>query len=437
MSTHDINIKQDFRVQNGAHILYLFQHQTSYIENLMSYVTDGLAQGHFVVIVDKSEVYQELVRRLSMQFSEEELQSIFFEDSRDFYNVRADFHIESIVDHFGQFISSLPAPSSQHAVRTWARVAWREQPNITAKIEEFEQVADHSVKGQQLVSVCAYDSKEIDADLLVKLQRSHDYFMTDTELISSPLYYSKQHNFPSLAVHSKIESELNVYKSKLDFAHVIAHEVRNPLTIINGYANLIQAREPNLSPDSVNKLVAIGHYVDGIVQELTHLIETEQVLAEDLYMHLESIDPLDVVHHVIELMKVKSMVQNVDFKWSMESPARCSMLGNRMGLRLILSNVLSNAIKYTDEQGTVEFHTETSDNQIRFTVRDNGIGMSSEQLNLLYHKYAKFNDVKSGQGIGLYVVKSLTDRFKGQIRHESELGRGTTVTIEFPLYDEK
>jgi len=154
-------------------------------------------------------------------------------------------------------------------------------------------------------------------------------------------------------------------------------------------------------------------------------------------MRLESIDPLPTVNHVIELMKVKSIVQNITFKWNVDIHSRYLMLGNNMGLRLILSNLISNGIKYSVERGSVEFYTEIYNNRIRFTIRDGGLGMSSNQLNSLYEKYAKFNDSKSGQGIGLYIVKNLTNRFKGQIHYESELGRGTTVTIDFPLSDNK
>ncbi|QQE78561.1 ATP-binding protein [Alicyclobacillus sp. SO9] len=430
-----ISINRDFKVENGAHILYLFQQQTSYLENLVSYVTDGLALGHIVVVVDSTKAYNQLVKRLSIQFSEENLQYVFFENNEQFYNTHEDFHAESIVKHFGQFMASLP--ESSHAVLTWAHVIWRKQPDILTKIDEFEQIADKSVKGQRLVSVCAYDGGEMDANLLVKLQRSHDYFMTDKELIRSPLYASSRAKFPSLSVQSKIESELDLYKSKLDFAHVVSHEVRNPLTIIDGYAKMIRTDEHNLSPDSINKLDAIGYYVDVIDQELTNIIETERVLSEELYMKLEPIEPLGTVHHVIELMKVKSIVQNIDFHWTVDAHEQHLMLANPMGLRLILSNVISNAIKYTETGGRVEFDTSINNNQIRFTVRDNGVGMSVQQLNRLYQKYAKLNDSESGQGIGLYVVKNLTNRFNGQIIFTSEVGLGTTVTIDFPLLHRK
>lgn len=430
-----INIKRDFQVENGAHILYLFEHHASYIDNLLSYVTDGITLGHLVVIIDHIEVYRVVMERLSVLFSEEDLRRVFFDDSHNFYGADAYFHAESVFEYFEQFIRSLP--HSDYALLTWARVVWKDQPDISTKIEQFEQVADHSVRAQRLVSVCAYDGGEIDANLFVKMQRSHNYFMTDKELIRSPLYVSDKTTFPSLAIQSKIESELDLYKSKLDFAHVVSHEVRNPLTIIDGYANMIRSNEHNLTPDSVDKLVSIGHYVAAIDQELTHIIETEQVLSEDLYMRLESINPLDAVHHVIELMKVKSIVQNINFKWSIDPNSRYLMLGNNIGLRLILSNVISNAIKYSVERGTVEFYTEIQNNQIRFTIRDHGMGMSGEQLEAMYQKYAKFNDSRSGQGIGLYIVKNLTDRFNGQIHYESELGRGTTVTIEFPLLNNK
>lgn len=430
-----INIKRNLQLEHGAHILYLFENQVSYLENVVSFTTDGVYMGNLVVVVDYVEIYHLVLERLSVQFSADELQRVFFIECHNFYGADTLFDSGSIIEHFEERVESLP--HSDHAILTWARVVWKEQPDISIKIAKCELLADNSVRMLQTVSVCAYDGGEIDANLLVRLQRSHDYFMTDKEFVRSPLYASDKPVFPSLAVQSKMESELDLYKSKLDFAQVVSHEVRNPLTIIDGYAKMIRNRELNLSPESVDKLVSIGHYVAAIDQELSHIIETEQALSEDLYMHLESIDPSEIVPHVVEIMKVKSIVQNVNFKSSVALDSNHFLLGNTMGLRLILSNVISNAIKYSNERGTVEFHTGIRNNHIRFTIHDNGIGMSQKQLNSLYHKYAKLTESRSGQGLGLYIVKSLTDRFKGQINYDSELGRGTIVTIDFPLLDSK
>lgn len=434
LNSKTVDLKEGLPVENGGHILYVFSDKSSYIENLVSYVADGIKLNHQVLIVDEIEIFQQVREKLLHQYSDEELESVYFEDNGIFYAVHNDFQSEQIITHFYDIMQELPQPI--HMTRTWARVTWREQEELVSKLDEFETLADHNVQGQRIVSVCAYDGTQIPTELMIRSLRNHDYFMTDTELVRSPLYRgSKQSRvLPSLFVQSKIESEIDFYKRKLDFVHVVSHEVRNPLTIINAYANILRNTETNLSSGGLEKIIAIEQHVQVIDHELTHIIETEQMLSNELYMKLEPIYPHATIEDVVDLMTMKSNVENVTFKCHSELKEHHSMIGNQMGIRLILSNLISNAIKYTGEQGRVEFSARVQDNQrIRFVVKDNGVGMSSDQLDVLFEKYAKFDENQAGQGIGLYIVKTLTDRFNGTIHIDSELGYGTEVTVDFPL----
>ncbi|WP_078427956.1 hypothetical protein [Alkalihalobacterium alkalinitrilicum] len=84
------------------------------------------------------------------------------------------------------------------------------------------------------VTVCCYNGNKVPAYIFTEMMRSHPYLMTDKELVKSVLYNQTEETvFPSLATQRKIESDLDFYKQKLEFIHVVAHEVRNPLTSSN------------------------------------------------------------------------------------------------------------------------------------------------------------------------------------------------------------
>lgn len=428
-----VDLKNELPLDNGGHILYVFNDATSYLENLTAYIKDGIELGHYVVVIDEQAVYEEVVRRFLGHLTDAELQHIYFEDKGEFYAIHADFQAERIVGHFDELTKTLP--QEDLLIRTWARVAWKEDEEIYDKLVDFENTANRKVQGFGTISVCAYDASQVSGDFLVKLLKNHDYLMTDGELVRSPLYItSKQKTtFPSLAVQSKMESEIDFYKRKLDFVHVVSHEVRNPLTIINAYANILRNTESSLSAEGRNKVAAIEQYVKVIDHELTNIIQTEQMLSTDLYMLMEVIYPLNIVQDVIGLMSVKANVQNVTLVPRLDLEESDAMVGNQIGLRIVLSNLLSNAIKYSTELTEVRFAAFVQEQQIRFTIKDEGVGMSEDQLRNLFKKYGKFDESRSGQGIGLYMVKSLTDRFKGTIHIHSELGHGTEVVVSFPL----
>lgn len=433
MDIRTIELRRELPVENGGHILYVSNSKRSYIENLAAYIADGIKLGHRVLIIDETEIYQEVYAMLVAQFSERELESVFFTDNRVFFQCHDNFHCETILHHYGTLTDSLP--EQDRVLRSWAQVVWREQEDIINTLENYENTVDIMLEDQGMVVVCAYDGTKIPAELLVLSLKNHEYFMTDTELVRSPLYSKPAPKgvFPSLSIQAKIESEMDFYKKKLDFVHVVSHEVRNPLTIVNAYASMIGNNEANLSAESRDKLMAIEQYVKAIDHELTHIIETEQMLSNELFMKLGPVSLLPTIQEVIRLMEVKSYVQNVIFACQMNVLESHHILGNAMGLRLILSNLISNAIKYTNEQGLVEFSAHVEDQRVRFVIRDTGMGMSPNQLKMLYQKYGKLDESHGGQGIGLYIVKHLTDRFHGTLHMDSALGEGTTVTVDFPL----
>ncbi|WDL97882.1 ATP-binding protein [Alicyclobacillus sp. ALC3] len=422
-------LNKDVEVRSGAHILYIFQEESDYLDNLAAYVMGGINLNQFVLVIDHAHIYEKLRNTILDRLPEENLQRVLFRASDAFYGTYTEFQTDRIVSGFESLLS--PLLQSNRTIRTWAKVVWRDDKNIVPTLDQFETMADDSVKGQRLISVCAYDESHTPNALVLKMLRTHDYLMTDTELVDSPLY-AKKSTYPSLSVQSKTESEIDFYKSKLDFVHAVSHEVRNPLTVISGYAKILRSTEPTLSAAASEKLITIERYVSAIDQELTHIMETEQMLSNDLFMKLEPIHTYEVAAKVVTLMETKSMVQNVTLVADVNISAQNIITGNTTGLRLILSNLISNAIKYSREHGRVEFTSMVSQGRTWFIVKDNGIGMSERQLESMFEKYAKFSEGTNGQGIGLYIVKKLTDRFRGRVTVSSQLGVGTTVSVDFP-----
>ncbi|TVY01916.1 MEDS domain-containing protein [Paenibacillus cremeus] len=201
MSIQNMNLKRDFSIVNGGHILYFYTNPLSYVENLLAYIADGLKLGHYVVVIDEAAVYEVVQERLLSKYSKEELQGVFFEEYGAFYGIQTDFNGHKVADEFSKLYRSLP--EANRTVQTWARVGWREEPEITSKLEQHEKDSDCIVKAYRMISVCAYDSMKAPADLLIRLLKNHQYFMTDNELVMSPLY-DKENIFPSLSTQSKI-----------------------------------------------------------------------------------------------------------------------------------------------------------------------------------------------------------------------------------------
>lgn len=435
MKNKIMQLTKKLQVSSGGHILYFYDEVSNYINNALAYVVTGIEQKHHLLIIENRQRYQLLHDKLQAVLSQEQLTKVHFVDNYEFYRMYGDFHCQSIINHFMEILE--PFIENQISIRTWAHVEWKEQDDILHKLEEFENAADSSVNAMGLISVCAYNANTAPASLQTIMMRNHEYFMTDKELVRSSLYTNSNKTviFPSLSVQSEMQSEMDLYKQKLDFIHVVSHEVRNPLTVIKAYASMILGLESDLSGESVDKLTSIVDYVDVIDNEITHIIHTEQMLTNDLLWNKEIIEPLPIIQEVIDFMCIKARTQDIQLMAAMSLDGSERLLNNKIGLRLILSNVLSNSIKYSAEQTKVAFFASVEDSKLLIRVKDQGIGMNQEQIKKLFQKYGKMNQEKSGQGIGLYTVKMLLDHYHGSIRVESEVNEGTEVHVEFPLVD--
>ncbi|GGG06389.1 MEDS domain-containing protein [Paenibacillus abyssi] len=417
-------------ISNGAHILYVYNSLEDYIDNAAAFIATGLEQGQHVAVIDSLDQYRLIQAKLQGVVKEELLQRIHFKEQVEFYLQYGAVHAHAVIRNMEELLH--PYLSNDISLRTWGRVFWKSQEDIYEQIISYEQHCDSAINDFGVLGVCIYDGKAISASIQNELLKSHEYFMTDTELVRSSLYGKPDRTgiFPSFSVHKEMQSEVDLYKQKLDFVHVVSHEVRNPLTVIKAYATMLLG--DNLDGRSIEKLIAIKDYVDVIDNEITHIINTEQMLTTESLWSKAELVISPILDEVVSIMATKARTQNIDLQSSIAlSDER--LIGNAIGLKLIVSNLLGNAIKYSEEDHIVRLDAYSSNDVLTLVITDKGIGMSCDQVQKLFRKYEKINMEKSGQGIGLFMVKNIVDHFAGEIQIETALNKGTTVTVKLPL----
>ncbi|GGH77165.1 signal transduction histidine kinase [Pullulanibacillus pueri] len=436
MKNDYVKLNEIIELSNGGHILYIYEDLECYVNNAVSYILSGIEQNHHLLVIDSSERFLLIKEKLNQTLTQEKLSMVHYINNNEFYRMYGDFHTKKIIHHFEELVQ--PFWDQNLSLRTWAHVDWKSQKEIECKLKEFEKRADNCVNEAELVSVCAYRAASLTASLQLSMMRRHEYLMTDKELVRSSLYgHSKKTViFPSLSVQKNLQTEMDLYKQKLDFVHVVSHEVRNPLTVIKAYCSMIMDQNGNLSEEHLIKIRDIKDYVDIIDNEMSHIIQTEQMLSNDLLWKKERVHPLPIVQEVIEFMSIKARTQQQRLHHTIDLQGQALIKANKVGLKLILSNLLSNAIKYSKEKSMITFSLLVEKNNIVIKVKDQGIGMSKEQVDKLFVKYGKLNNEKSGSGIGLYMVKKLVDHFSGSIQFDCQLGRGTEVTVKLPIYQQ-
>lgn len=384
-----------------------------------------------VLLIESYECYATLLERLSAQLGDLELANfLHYKNNLEFYETHGNFKFENALANFKHTIQ--PFVDGELSVRVWGKVLWNALSYSKEELKRYECECDVTLSEMGYLTVCCYDGNVVPAAFQTDLMRSHQYLLTDHNLVKSSLYNHPDHTiFPSLAAQKKVETELDFYRQKLDFIHVVAHEVRNPLTVIKSFASILKSELDDKGVQA--KLSLIEDYSVAIDHEIHHIIQTEQMMTTDSFWQTKLIKARPVIDEVLDVMTIKGRTQNIKLESNIQVPYNVIINANLMGFRLVISNLLSNAIKYSYEGHTVTCRSTIENGRLHIHISDTGVGMDQEDCEKLFKKYQKINQEVAGQGIGLFMVYQLVTHFNGEIDVTSQLGEGTEVKVSFPL----
>lgn len=228
------------------------------------------------------------------------------------------------------------------------------------------------------------------------------------------------------------ERELNELKS--NFVTLASHEFRTPMTTILSSASLIGRYNGDGDGDKRNRHVQrIESAVDGLTDLLDDFLSLSQMEEQTLYSHPYSLHIGVLCEEIIDDIRgVLKPGQRVIYR---HLAGESDILLDGQLLRNILINLLANASKYSAEDQDIELTTTTQADQLRFTVKDEGIGIPDAEKEKLFVNFFRASNVThiQGTGLGLYVVKRYIDLLGGQITFTSQLHSGTVFTVQLPL----
>ncbi|WP_040621475.1 sensor histidine kinase [Rhodovulum sp. PH10] len=218
----------------------------------------------------------------------------------------------------------------------------------------------------------------------------------------------------------------------------LGHELRTPLTIIIGFseAMLLETRGPLGDPKYREYCTAIGDSGRHLLALAEQILDHAAAAADRIVLREEVVDLAEEVAAAVGLFGAQAETLGLRLVLDVEGSER-RLVADRMRLRQMLLNVLSNAVKFTPRGGTVTVTVPPpGERGFSFTVRDTGIGIAADDLGRVLRPFEQVHGVEShglrGTGLGLPLVKRLAELHGGVLEMSSEPGVGTTVTIRFP-----
>ena len=231
-----------------------------------------------------------------------------------------------------------------------------------------------------------------------------------------------------ITVHKQDELRKN------DFIAMVSHELKTPLTSMQGYVQLLALRAKNDEDTfSMSKLEKVHSQVKKMTTLINGFLNTSSFEAGKIYLNEQTFEINDLLNEVVE--EVMLITANHNFV-VMPSP-KVSVKADRDKIGQVINNFLTNAVKYSPKGKNIDISCKESNGNIQVSVKDQGIGIKPQDQEKLFDRYYRIESVQnqtiSGFGLGLYLSAEIIHRHKGKVWVESEMGKGSTFYFSLPL----
>jgi PAS domain S-box-containing protein len=239
-----------------------------------------------------------------------------------------------------------------------------------------------------------------------------------------------------LGVIEDITARREVDRLKSEFTAVVSHELRTPLTSIRGSLGLIQGALSSSLPAKVRELLAIAQSnCERLVLLVNDILDIEKFSAGQMRFDIQTLPLAAVTLQAVEANEGYARKHNVHIELAPTDP-QCFVAVDPDRFIQVMSNLLSNAAKYSPPGGAVRVFSEWRGEYMRICVRDDGPGIPASFRDRIFEKFSQADSSaareKGGTGLGLHIARRFVEHMNGRIGFESEAGRGSTFWVEFP-----
>ena len=234
---------------------------------------------------------------------------------------------------------------------------------------------------------------------------------------------------------AKLQAEA-ASKAKSDFLANMSHELRTPLNAIIGFSDLMQSEVLGpIGSDTYRGYVSDIHFSGcHLLEIINDILDVVRHESGKMELKEDTVPVEDLIADALRLIRPQAREAQVNLNWRPAATAFPELRCDRVRVRQILLNVLSNAVKFTEPGGCIDIKTEVSSG-FELIVRDNGIGIRPEDIARILTPFGQVASVYSrnqGAGLGLTLTKALIERHGGHLSLYSAPGLGTTVRLSFP-----
>lgn len=260
---------------------------------------------------------------------------------------------------------------------------------------------------------------------------------TKITLITAKVGETLHSNLSCILILHDLSKEEELERMKLDFVSMVSHELKTPLTSIIGYLSVFNSENKGKLPkeelDLIDRSLISAQQLLILVQNILNVNKIED---SQMSVSIEPIDYSPILRKAIEDLRGQANQKNIVLALTLP-PILPKVLADPIRISEVITNLLANAINYTNPGGKVMVTTTLSPNEVTTAVSDTGVGIPKEALPHLFNKFFRVSNqaqkTSKGTGLGLYIAKSIVEKLNGKIWVESEQGVGSRFSFTLPI----
>lgn len=238
----------------------------------------------------------------------------------------------------------------------------------------------------------------------------------------------------ALTLNAMLDRLDSDYEKQKRFVSDVSHELRTPISIINGYANMLERwgkKDQEILEESIDAIIDEAKSMQELVENLLTLVRSDN---QTLKFQMET---FDLSHMIADVVKESRMVNQKNQKIEYQVPETLDVSFDIHKIKQTLRIFVDNATKYTHDNGKVMIRAYERDKVCFIHIKDNGIGIDKQDLPRLFDRFYRSDESRTrqtgGHGLGLAIAKAIVIGHKGRIRVKSKFGEGSEFIIEIPM----
>ncbi|MCP5099594.1 MAG: hypothetical protein GY943_28915, partial [Chloroflexi bacterium] len=232
----------------------------------------------------------------------------------------------------------------------------------------------------------------------------------------------------------KAVSQKEIEDTKEQLLQIFNHELRTPLSYIQGYLSMLTAGEP-VSATLIDSMQQGADRLQNLIEDLLLVVHIENDLVEqEVKSFARQLNLYTEINHVIEQLSIETAKNNLLLNVSL--PNSLPISGISKYVQDIFKRLLCNALKFSHPGGQIWITAVTFDNKISIAIRDEGIGIAPDKIKQIFNKFHQIDRIimeQQGIGLGLAICERLVYLHGGMLSIDSKEGKGSTFTVTFPL----